>query len=175
VADQDSQQGKVHLLARMMDLDNDERRLWSEEELAAIFEHQLSAPVEFDFNYPRGLSVQRVETLCSAATPRIMSFRDLLFHPSPPLEVLKTTKEFARACRLLPDGPVPDEIATMLYVLSIVAAATKCGQWITKMESGGVEHALDWSLEQSWIDEPTRDLLRQGRETFARQELSAND
>ena len=52
----------------------------------------------------------------------LKSFGDLLHHPNPPLELLRLTKDFAKACRLSRSGPLPREIATLLYFASIIVA-----------------------------------------------------
>ena len=149
-------------LARMMDLDERIGELWRPGELAAILEHQLSAPVEFDFSYLGEEASQRVRALSSVRGPQIRSFGDLLHHPHPPIELLELTKQFAKDCRKRPDGPLPGEIATVLYYASIVAAITKCGRRISKLDHQSLRYALDWALEQAWLDEKTRELLREG-------------
>ena len=156
-------------LARMMDLGEDDRGLWEPEELRAIFEHQLAAPVELDFGYLGREAAGRLEALASGASPPIRSFRGLLHHPRPPVELLKMAKEFAKECRSRPECRLPDEVATMLYVLSIVVAMTS-GHRITKLDRQGLRHVLDWALDQAWIDEPTRRLLREGSRAIGRME-----
>ena len=155
----DSQPGS---LARMMDLGEEDQGLWSPEELEAVFEHQLSAPVEFDFSYVSSGASGRLDMLRRTTSPPIKSFRDLLHHPCPPVELLKTTKEFAKTCRSRPQCRLPDEVATMLYILSIVAARTKAGHEISQLDAQGLRLILDWALEQSWVDAPTRALLLSG-------------
>lgn len=147
-------------LAQLMNLGEDDQGLWQPKELGAIFEHQLSAAVECDFGYLGSQATARSDALSS--NPPIRSFRDLLHHPRPPLGLLRTTKEFAKMCRSSPECRLPDEVATMLYVLSIVVAITKSGGSITKLDSQGLRHVLDWALDQSWVDEPTRQLLHEG-------------
>ena len=85
------------------------------------------------------------------------------------LELLKMAKEFAKECRSRPECRLPDEVATMLYVLSIVVAMTS-GHRITKLDRQGLRHVLDWALDQAWIDEPTRRLLREGGRAIGRME-----
>ena len=80
------------------------------------------------------------------------------------------TKEFAKSCRSRSDCRLPDEIATMLYVLSIVAAMTRCGQRISKLDGQGLRHMLLWACDQPWIDESTRAFLRQGRRAVDQEE-----
>ena len=72
------------------------------------------------------------------------------------------TKQFAKACRNDPHGPLPDEVATVLYFSSIVVAINRCGCRITKMDDRSLEFSLSWALRQPWLDESTRGILRGG-------------
>ena len=155
--------GKASWLAQMMDLDAPDQPLWRPEELAAMLQHQLSAPLECDLGCLGEQTVERLDVLRSAASPPITSFGDLLHHPSPPVELLELSKEFARACRARRDHLLPEEIAAMLYILSIVVARARCRRRISKLEDHALRHSVNWALEQSWVDEPTRALLREGR------------
>lgn len=160
--DHDLSKIDARALTPMMDLEGGgDARLWRPEELGAIFRHQLAAPLEFDFSF---LGAERPPSLDAAKEtegPPILSFGDLLRHLRPPIELLESTKEFARRCRSRPEAPLPDEIATMLYILSIVAALARCGQRITKLDDTALGESLDWALSQPWLDLPMRDLLRE--------------
>jgi len=152
-------------LAKMMDLGAGGQGMWKPEELGAILEHQLSAPLELDLI---GLQRPLVERLRVAreGNPPIQSFRDLLNHPLPPVDLLDAVKQFAKASRGCPDAPLPDEIATVFYFLSIVVALTKCGQRITHLDDQSLRHGLDWALGQSWLDDSTRRLFEAGRRSL---------
>ena len=160
--DQDIFKSRPPWLARMMAVDGGDQGLWQSEELEAMLKHQLSAPLEFDFSYLGREATQRLEALRSAEVPPIATFHDLFHHRAPPVELLQMTKEFAKACRTRSDRLLPNEIAAMLYLLSIVVARTRCGRRITKLEDDALRHSLDWALKQPWIDEATRELLREG-------------
>ena len=153
-------------LARMMDLEAGARGMWEPEELGAILEHQLAAPLELDLV---GLDPGLAEKLRLArqADPRIESFKDLLLrHANPPVECLELIKEFAKVSRGRPDGPLPDEIATVLYFLSIVAGIIKCRRRITRLDDEALRHGLEWALDQPWLDESTRRLFQEGYRTL---------
>ena len=149
-------------LARMMDLDHKEQLLWKPEELGAILQHQLAAPIDFDFSYHGNMAQHSVEKFSSADGAPIKTFRDLFEHPHPPVELLELTKQFAKRCRNSRDGPLPDEIATIIYFLSIVSATTKCRRRISKLDDQSLRYALKWALAQPWLDKSTRDLLEEG-------------
>ena len=90
----------------------------------------------------------------------------MLEHPRPPLELLELTKQFAKKCRSNPDGPLPDDIASVLYLAAIAAAMTRCGARITKLGDVGMHHGLRWALRQSWLDASLRELFARGCEAF---------
>jgi hypothetical protein len=175
VEDRDVYNSDASWLAHMIDLDDRNRELWKKEEYEAILKVQLSAPLDFDLSYLGEQTGERVRTLCSGQQPPIRSFHDLLHHPCPPVELLELTKEFARACRSRPDPLLPDDVAPLLYILSIVVAMTKCRCRITKLDDQALQHSLDWALSQSWVDEATRELLRAGSQAIADEELDLDE
>ncbi len=162
VKEHDLSKSSPQSLAGMMDLGEPSHEPWGPEELAAILSHQLSAPVEFDFTYLGAEASQCARTLSPAKGPPVRSFNDLLHHTDPPVELLEWTKQFAKDCRKRPDGPLPDEIATVLYYLSIVAAMTKCRRRISRLDDSSLRYALEWALDQPWLDEPSRELFGEG-------------
>jgi len=163
VKSRDIRTSDAQSLADMMNLDADGPEPWNPEDLGTILEHQLLVPVASDVG---GLGKQlagRPDLVRSLQDLGITSFNDLLHHPRPPVELLKLTKEFAKDCRSHADSPLPDEIATILYFLSIVVAMQKCTQRISQLNHAGLRYGLDWALEQTWLDAPTRKLLEDGR------------
>lgn len=161
-------------LSPMMDLGDEEPTLWEPGELGAIFRHQLAAPLAFDFSYLEAERPPSLDALDKVAGPPIETFGDLLRHPRPPIELLESAKEFAKRCRTRPDAPLPDEIATMVYILSIVAAMVRCGRRLTKLDDQGLRYSLDWAWSQSWLDPAMRDLLRQGYRALDAPEPESN-
>ena len=156
-------------LTHMMSLDADEK-LWAPEELGAILEHQLSAPLQCDLGRLDDRLPERLKELNSAGDEPVKTFGDLLHHGRPPLELLKLTKRFAKACRNHPDGPLPGEVATVLYFSSIVAAMIKCGRRITRMDDRSLQYSLQWALRQPWLDDATRRMLQEGLIAVGRSE-----
>ena len=149
-------------LSHMFDLHLDDARLWQPEELGAILEHQLAASVEYDLGRLDKDLAERLAAIESAGGPPINSFKELLHHPHPPVEIVELTKRFAKACRSDPGGPLPDEVATVLYLLAIVVAMTKCRQRITRLDDQSLRHSLRWVLGQNWLDQATRKLFEEG-------------
>ena len=79
----------------------------------------------------------------------IRTFRQLLLHPHPPIEVLNLVKQFAKGCRSRPDGPLPHEVATILYLAAIAAARRNCHQRISTLDDAAWQRAVDWALAQT--------------------------
>jgi hypothetical protein len=148
-------------LAKLMDLEAKDRTLWEPQELGEVLDHQLGSPLEFELP---GVDARRVDALraqCAGDRP-LGTFRDLLHHPCPPIELFELTKEFAKVNRSDPDSPLAGEVASVLYILSIVAALVKCGRRITRLSDEALRLSLDWALGQSWLDKSTRALLEEG-------------
>ncbi|MDY0169245.1 MAG: hypothetical protein RBS80_22065 [Thermoguttaceae bacterium] len=173
MSNRDLQNTRTESLAGIMDLTADEP-LWHSKELAAILNHQLAAPVAFDLGFLDAVPQQSRSELRWDHDPPIASFRDLFDHPDPPMEMLQLTKEFAKACRTRPEAPLPDKIATVLYLLSIVTALVKRDQRISKLDSPALQQRIQWATEQPWVDDHTRELLREGRRALGAEESDAH-
>jgi hypothetical protein len=102
------------------------------------------------------------------------NYENTFQHPHPPIEWLEATRQFAKTCRTNPEGPIPDEIATLLYALSIAVALTKCQRRITKLNDTGLRHCLGWAIAQTWVDADTRAVLYEGYRCLGSRE-SGND
>lgn len=163
--DYDVRQSDPRMLARMLDLQADRQGPWEPGELGQILQHQLAAAVESDLLGADQGWAEKLRRQC-AVEPPIRTFKDLLHHPAPPVELLRLTKQYAKASRGHSDSPLPDEVASVLYVLSIAVALAKCGRRITRLSDDGLRLSLDWALEQSWVDPSTRGLLEQGRNSL---------
>jgi len=149
-------------LAKLLAIDKSTQCVWRPEELGAILKHQMAAPVVFE---TAGLDLKlaaKIETLAASCGLLIKSFSDLLHHPSPPVELLRLTKDFAKAHLSHPDSPLPREIAQVLYFGSIVVAMMRTGKRISGLPDAAVRDGLEWAVSQSWMDEDTRGLLEEG-------------
>jgi len=153
-------------LAGLMDLRLDGQSLWKPEERGAILQHQLAAPLALDLG-PLAPGHGEARGAEAGAAPVLRTFGDLLFHPAPPVEWLESVKQFAKGCRSRPEGPLPDEIATVLYLMSIAAALVRCRRRITRQDDASLSYGLEWALDQPWVDARTRALLEEGRRAMA--------
>ena len=142
-------------LAALLEIGQVPVRGWRPDELAAIFKHQLAAPVDLDLveatagNPPAPVAV----------FPGIQTFDELLHSPKPPIDLLKSIKGFAKANRDHPASALPGEIATVLYYASVVVARWRCGEAITTLNDDELRAGIEWAIAEPWVDDRTRLLL----------------
>ena|SRR5438093_9732349 len=144
-------------LAALLEIDQVPARVWRLDELTAIFKHQLAAPVQLDLAEGTAGNAPALPS----AFPEIRTFDELFHYPKPPIELLKSVKEFAKANRDHPASALPREIATALYYGSIVVARWRCGEVITTLNDEELRAGIEWAIAQPWVDERTRSLLRE--------------
>ena len=153
-------------LASLIGNDDIGERIWQPDELAAILRHQLTTPLQVDLGSLHGAAGQ----LKAAAEARglvLKSFGDLLQHRQPPVGLLKLMKDFAKACRLGQPSAMPREISSVIYFASIIAAMTRCSRRITRLDNAALRQAVDWALQQPWLDDITRALFLEGQQYLA--------
>jgi len=148
-------------LATLMAARREQGRLWRPDELAAIFRHQLSAPVMLDLGgFDPGAAV-KLKVLSEAQGLLLKSFSELFEHPAPPIELLEATKEFAKLNLDHPESCLPREIAAVLYYTSIAAAVVRLDRRISQLPEAELRRGLLWARDQEWVDGKTRDLLNE--------------
>jgi len=135
-------------LVKLLELEADSGRDWQPDELGPILRHQLASPVKAD--------IQDAQSEADG----IRTFEELFRHPQPPVELLKLTKEFAKAHRRAPDSPLPREVASVLYYACIVAAQANAGEWITGLGRSEVGEGVRWVLGQEWVSEDLKSWFR---------------
>ena len=143
-------------LSRMLTVNGGGAGVWRPEEMGSILQHQLSAPVETDLGSEPGASPMGQ-----------MTFGQLLHEPHPPLEMLTRMKRFAKACTLVRDGPLPPEVATVLYFASIAVARLRCGQRITELNDQALKKGMEWAQAQTWVDPATRSIFHEAAAKWA--------
>jgi hypothetical protein len=148
-------------LAALINSGTEGTRLWRPDELAAIFRHQLSAPVFVDLGQlPKG-EAARLKCVSDAQGLLLKSFSELFHHPAPPVELLELTKDFAKANMDHPESALPNEVASALYFTSIAAAYVRLGARISKLRDNDLRRGWLWTRDQGWIDEKTKALLNE--------------
>jgi hypothetical protein len=148
-------------LATLLATGEERAELWRPDELAAIFRHQMSAPVLVDLGTFDLRSATRLGTISEAQGLLLRSFSDLFQHPAPPVELLELVKDFAKANLDHPESGLPGEIAAALYYTSIAAALVRLDARISQLPDADLQRGLRWTLEQAWLDEKTKELLAQ--------------
>ena len=150
---------RAKVLADLLATGEERAQLWRPEDLAAMFRHQMSTPMLVDLGSLDERTAARLRTLSEAQGLVLKSFADLFHHPSPPLELLKLVKDFAKSNLDHPESGLPGEIASALYYLSIAAALVRLDERISQLSDADLQGGLRWTSGQAWLDEPTKALL----------------
>ncbi len=164
---------RANKLASLLAAGEEDSRLWQTAELAAMFRHQMAAPIMVDLGPFDPATAARLKILSEAQGLLSKSFGDLFHHPSPPVELLKMIKDFAKSNRDHPASGLPQEIASTLYYASIAAAMIRLNQRITQLPDTDLRSGLLWSLEQGWLDIATRELLTRALEKIPSKNTAA--
>ena len=159
----DSQPPRSSQLSDILGIGPENPKLWRPDELAAIFRHQMAAPVVFDLGSMGLPFSRRLAKLSDAQGLVLKSFADLFCHPAPPLELLRITKDFAKANRDHPESVLPPEIAAVLYYASIAVALVRCGARITRLSNHKLQKGFEWAGSQVWIDDQMKDLFKKAQ------------
>ena len=96
----------------------------------------------------------------------MQTFGDLFAAPAPPVAVLTLVKDYAKGLLAQRTDVLPSELASVLYLSTIVAAKLRCHTNITRLDTPALCHGIRWALEQPWLKGVCRDLLQAGLEKF---------
>jgi hypothetical protein len=154
-------------LAAFMAAGDERARLWRPDELAALFRHQLAAPILVDLGGFDPATASRLRLLGAAHNLVLKSFLELFLHPAPPVELLALTKDFAKTNMDHPDSSLPKEVAAVLYYASISAALVRLDQRISQLSNADLERGLAWARDQRWVDPQIQQLLVQALQTLS--------
>ena len=135
------------------------RDTWVAQDLAAMVRHQLEAPLLVDLEAAFPGEGQRVAALAATVQPPVVKFGDLLTHPSPPVELLRLVKDMAKSAEDSPVHPLPREVASYFYLVSILAAQHRAGVRISTLPDERVREGLRWLQTQPWLDGAARKIL----------------
>jgi hypothetical protein len=150
---------RANKLASLLAAGGEAARLWRPEELAAIFRHQMAAPIMVDLGAFDSPTATRLKEVSESRGLLLKSFADLFQHPAPPVELLTLIKDFAKANRDHPASALPPEIASALYYVSIGAALVRLDRRISQLPDDTLRQGFRMTLQQDWLDQSTRDLL----------------
>ena len=125
---------------------------WSLQELSAIYRHQLATDLSSDLAGEDSVAMREVHELSPSRSPAIRTYADLLFHPTPPLRLLKMVEHFAKAHRDSDLSSLPKELSSMLYFVAIVVARLRCGASITTLTDAGLQVTRRSSIAQAFTE-----------------------
>src|ERR1700691_5262899 len=146
-------------LAAFLAAGEERARLWRPEELGAIFRHQMSAPILVDLGGIDPATAARLKSLSHAQSLLLTSFLDLFLHPVPPIELLTLTKDFAKGNMDQPESSLPNEVAAVLYYLSIATAFLRLDRRISQLSDAELKRGLLWVTGQPWVESQIQDLF----------------
>lgn len=150
-------------LGSLLELGLAAERPWLSDELGAVLEDHLAAPIEFTLAALRPMPAAKLRDLTAHQGLWLRSLRELLQYPLPPIQLLVMMKDSAKACRQATDAPLPKEVASVIYYLCIAAALLRLGQKITSLSDHELRDGMDWVLGQPWVDEGGKLLVRQAQ------------
>jgi len=145
-------------LRRMLSLEEAGADIWNPNEMEAMWLHQLGAEVETDLAAIEGASAASGSMHEFAGK----SFRQLLQHEHPPVELLRLTKEFAKQTLKDTQERHLKQLASALYYATYAAGLTRCGTRIGSTKNPDLESGFQWALNQPWLDTGTKSLLNEG-------------
>jgi len=147
----------------LIDLDDAIPKLWRDDDLAAMFRHQLATPLEFDLGQQMPQVLRDLRTSAEGAAAACRTFRQILLDDATgvvtPDAVLEAIKNYGKSLGRHRDSVVPREIGKLLYFCAIAAARVRSGTQISDLPSPALESGLRWAMQQPWIDDPSRQLL----------------
>lgn len=146
-------------LAELLEEVEETGTTWHETDLQALFRHQMTTPIPVDLEKLSRKEREKVKLLTKSHDLLLNSYNDLFTHPSPPSDLLKLIKHFAKQCMVSPNAVLPREISTVLYYASIVTALLRHKQSITKLTNEQVVQGINWCLEKEWLTESIRALF----------------
>lgn len=148
------QQRQTGTLSELIAFDSNDRAVWPVQQLRrALHDHlrsSLTAVV---------LDRDLVNSLSSATGPSVATFRELLHHAQPPLDLLYLVKDYAKLIREDPRSHVPPDVAILLYYGCIAVALLRHGRRISSLSDDDLRCGFNWAVRQNWIDDPTRCLF----------------
>lgn len=145
-------------LARIVDFSKAGEVPFPEEELGAVWKHQLDAPLNSDLDLSR-LELKKSRRADDAGEVPV-TFGELLRDKNPPLELLCEVKDFGKNSWTIGENALPKEIGTVLYFAAVAAAMQQCDASITSLSRRQMRRGLKWCTKQKWLDAETRALLK---------------
>ena len=141
----------------ILELVEGSQSLWREMDLRELLQAQLDLPLPPD---------RARRSAHGQFTTASETIRNLLSRTGTPLELLIAIKELAKSWLREP-AAFPREIAEILYLAAIAAAALHCHKRITSLSRVSMRARLSWALAQQWLDGDLRSLFRRGLDAMS--------
>jgi len=146
-------------LAELMSLAAADPVGWPADELPALWRHQLDTPLISDLVDVAPNAAQCISTWCQLSGTG--TFGDVLSDPSPPIQILRLIKDFAKSRTAGVDASPLQELAIALYYAVIAVALVRCGLRITDLPDASLLKGFGWAAACAWLDDRTRASLRE--------------
>ncbi len=134
---------------------------------AALLQHQMESPLNFDLGTVMVSELQRkktTESFAEATRSSIETFRDLFTNRNPPLELLKLSQKFFKHRLALEQGEsINQKVFYLFYLLSIVTARVRCRVNISKLTNEQQLRTIKSIVKQTWVGDQIRELLAEGQ------------
>jgi hypothetical protein len=140
-------------LAQALSITPDAPEKLSDEELGAVLRHLLESPLSIDLMAGQHGSANIGDSV---------SFGQLLADDRPSADLLQRVQRFAKACKTNADGPLPQEVASVLYFAAIIKSMVALNQRTSALGDTALVTGVRWSLERSWLTTSLRKLLESG-------------
>ena len=160
--DENVRRRRRHGLAPLLRVGTVAEPAWGEGDWAAMLRHQLAAALPPDVGKHTAALSRESATGGRSAPLLDGTFGELLHHPHPAPDALALVKDFAKAAKDDPDGPLPAEVAAVLYYASILVARARCGRRISALPDDALRRGAERVLAGAWVDARTRSLLVAG-------------
>lgn len=156
-------------LAELIDFDPRPAGASTAAELADLLRFQLAAALAVDLE-PFGPGLCRRFAQAATASgvgPPVTTFADLFAHPDPPAELLDLVRQFAKHARQDAGGPLPTDLASVLYYLAIGLALTRCGRRISRLDASALRRGVAWVRGREWVSPEIVQALAPAAELLA--------
>ena len=141
-------------LATLFAVESESQEVWSEQELPALFLHQMEAQLDL------GTGAGDVR---AARANEALTFVQVLSAPQPAVELLNQVKRQAKLMGRQAESAALRQISGVVYLAAVSAALVRCEVRITRASDAELDVRLRWAASRSWIDAETRGLLEDAR------------
>lgn len=133
---------------------------WQLQDLVHLLEHLLLSDLFDEFAQLPDVVEGRATLPFEVEPDSLRTFRDLFTISNPPVPLLKLAKQHAKIQSQKQGGPLPDPIATVMYLASIVCARIRHNESLTQWDDSKVLESIQWALKQPWLTSDLSTLFK---------------